>query len=105
MDQDGKCKGANAASPRAKVQKCDAPIRVEGGSPGWLVAGEVGACAVANKGRRMDLIASCALLLRHQHAQNHQQYAISHILGEHRLADGASVWIANQCDTQSNQTG
>ena len=66
---------------------------------GWQVAGEVGACAVVIKGRRMDLIASCALLLRQQHAQNHQQYAISHILGEHRLAGGASVWIANQCDT------
>jgi len=68
-------------------------------APWWQVAGEVGACAVAIMGRRMDLIASCALLLRHQHAQNHQQYAISHILGEYRLADGASVWIANQCDT------
>jgi hypothetical protein len=34
-----KCKGANAASPRAKVQKWETTLRVAGGSPGWLVAG------------------------------------------------------------------
>ena len=33
------CKGANAASPRAKVQKWETKLRVAGGSPGWLVAG------------------------------------------------------------------
>ena len=39
VEQDGKCKGANAAAPRAKVQKWKTKLRVAGGSPGWQVAG------------------------------------------------------------------
>jgi hypothetical protein len=35
------CKGANAAKPRAKVQRWIHSFQVAGGGPGWQVAGRV----------------------------------------------------------------
>ena len=54
------CKGANAAGPRAKVQRWMQPFQVAGGSPGWQVAGR-GATAARPMGVRGGRVADASL--------------------------------------------